>query len=210
MSRIDHLYMPENNMEEVYHSKNGLVSFVHNQRLEKIMECIPAGNELKILDAGCGEGHLIERLHEKNKHNEYYGADITDIAIQKFKERCSFATIKKMDLDNLQYADEMFDVVVCTEVLEHIYEYKDVIAELKRVTKKGGLLIITHPNEVLWTISRFLLGRNPIRVPDHVNAFTPGHIQKVVGYPRVNTINLPFGLPFAFSLGRLYEFKKPN
>jgi 2-polyprenyl-3-methyl-5-hydroxy-6-metoxy-1,4-benzoquinol methylase len=199
--------MPENNMEEVYHSKNPLVSFVHTQRLEKIIEAIPGDGKKRVLDAGCGEGHLISMMHDRFPSFEYAGIDITDVALQKARERCKYATLTKMDLDDIKYPDGHFDVVICTEVLEHIYEYRAVIEELKRVTKRGGLLIITHPNEVAWTMSRLVLGRNPIRVPDHVNAFTPGHIRKTVGFP-AKSKNLPFGLPFAFSLTGMHVFRK--
>ncbi len=208
MSRIDHLYMPENNMEEVYHSSNPIVSFVHTQRLKKIVEMVPSGKELRILDAGCGEGHLIDILHEKFPQNEYAGIDITDVALEKSKVKCPYAMIRKMDLDQINFPDEYFDVVVCTEVLEHIYEFKDVIHELERVLKKGGMLIVTHPNEVLWTASRFLLRRKPIRVPDHVNAFTQGFMSRTVNLPLTRKMNLPFGFPFAFSLTCLLVFQK--
>jgi hypothetical protein len=76
------------------------------------------------------------------------------------------------------------------------------------VLKKDGYLIITFPNETLWTISRFFLGRRPIKVPDHVASFTPRKMKKLVKLKLVKKINLPFRLLFFVSLGSLLKFRK--
>ena len=162
MNTIDPSSLPDGLMEEVYHSDNRLVRYVHWQRLDTIIASIPTTTNLKILDAGCGEGHLLEKLNAKNNSHRYYGIDFADISIEESKKRCPSAEIKKMSLAQIDYEADFFDVVTCTEVLEHVKEYEIVLKELKRVVKKEGYLIITFPNEVLWTLSRFLLGRKPI------------------------------------------------
>ena len=208
MSRTDHLVMPLDHMEELYNSKNPLVRYAHRQRLDAIAAMLPKTGHLKVLDAGCGEGHLINRLHQADSTNEYYGADVTDAALERALQRCPYAKLEKMDISNLNFPDSYFDAVVITEVLEHIIDYENVVRELKRVIKDGGVFIITFPNEVLWTASRFLLGRRPIKVLDHVNAFTPRMMQKMTGLKTVAQWNLPFKLPFFLSLGCLMKFKK--
>ena len=97
---------------------------------------------------------------------------------------------------------------MCTEVIEHIPNYKKVISELKRVLKKDGLLIISFPNENLWTICRFFLGRRPIKVPEHCNSFSPSDIINEVNLKVNKRINLPFGFPHFLSLTRILVFKK--
>lgn len=210
MSRIDHLFMPKDHMNELYNSKNPLVKFIHAGRLNSIVKIIPRKSGLKILDAGCGEGHLIEKLYKNNSNNICYGIDITEIALQKAKERCPYAKFEKKDLSKIDFDDNFFDIVICTEVLEHIFEYKTVIEELKKVVKDDGYLIITFPNETLWTTGRFLLGRKPIKASDHVNSFNPNKISSAVNMKLIQQINLPFRLPFFLSLGCLMVFKKSN
>jgi len=199
--------MPKNHMENLYNSSNPLVKFVHNQRLDQIVKMIPSQDK-RILDAGCGEGHLIQKLYIKNKKNSYYGIDITKIALEETKKRCPYAKLYEMDLSKINFDDKFFDVILCTEVLEHIYDYKNVIKELERSLKKGGYLIISFPNEFLWTISRFLLRRKPIKVPDHVNHFTPNDIKSLVKLQLISKVGLPFKLPFWGSLNYLMKFKK--
>jgi ubiquinone/menaquinone biosynthesis C-methylase UbiE len=208
MTNTQHIFMPEDHMETLYNSPNKLVRFVHVNRLESIVKSIPENKRLKILDAGCGEGHLIAKMYENNKENLYFGADITDIAADKAKSRCPYAKITLCNLSKLPFEDNFFDIVVCTEVLEHIYDFKDVAEELKRVLKTNSYLIITFPNETLWTISRFFLGRKPIKVPDHINSFNPKKMKAIIGLNLISEINLPFKLPFCLSLSCLLKFQK--
>jgi 2-polyprenyl-3-methyl-5-hydroxy-6-metoxy-1,4-benzoquinol methylase len=208
MSKTDHIYMPADHMDQLYTSGNPLVRFVHVQRLQKIVDELPLQEGLNVLDAGCGEGHLIQRMQVKRPGNQYFGVDIVENALQRCRKRAPFATLERADLDRLPYDDGFFDVVVCTEVLEHVYEYSKVMGELTRTLRPGGLLILTHPNELNWTLSRLVLFRRPIRVPDHVNAFTPGKFRREVGLKSVKRVNLPFRLPFSLSLNCLHKFQK--
>lgn len=208
MATTNHLFMPGDHMDELYNAKNPLVRFVHRQRLAEIVRIVPHKAGITILDAGCGEGHLLSELYKKNAQGAYYGVDATDIALKKARERCPFAHFYHGDLSRLDFSDGFFDVIVATEVLEHIIEYEEVIAELLRVLKKGGVLIVTFPNEILWTVSRFFLGRRPVKIIDHVNSFTPDAMKKMVGLAVVKQRNLPFPLPFSASLGSLMEFRK--
>ncbi len=202
------IVMPEDHMEELYTSPNPLVRFVHVQRLKKIVEIIPASGKRFILDAGCGEGHLLRFIHDSAPIHALFGVDATGIAIAKASVRCPFAQLVQGDLSRLPFGEETFDIITCTEVLEHIPEYDATIKELVRVLKPGGLLMITFPNEGLWILSRFLLGRKPIKVPDHVNSFTPGMMRKIVPLSCISRQNLPFGLPFLLSLNGWMMFKK--
>jgi len=204
------IFMPEDHMDELYHSKNPLVRYAHIDRLHKIVSQLPEGKNLKIFDAGCGEGHLIQEMHDHTifKNCEFYGADITEIALQKARDRCPYAKIYNADLAKLDFPNEFFDVVVCTEVLEHIKHYKEVIGEIKRVLKKDGYFIITFPNEIPWTIARFLLGRRPIKVSDHINSFYPRTMKHLTDMKEEKLIKLPFNLPLFVSLGSLMKFKK--
>jgi ubiquinone/menaquinone biosynthesis C-methylase UbiE len=203
----DNLFMPLDHMDQLYNSSNPLVRMVHRDRINTIANQVPNA-KTRILDAGCGEGHLIELLHAKYPDNEYFGIDVTEIALKKAKKRCRFAELKHMDLSSIKFKDGFFDVLICTEVLEHITDYRRVLSEFRRVIRKGGFLILTFPNEFMWTASRFVLRRKPVKVPDHVNSFTPRHIDSMLDMELVKQINLPLRLPFFMSLGALLKFQK--
>ncbi len=201
--------MEEDHMEKLYNSKNPFIKYVHFGRLKKIAELVPKKTNMKILDAGCGEGHLLfETSKFIDSSNKLYGIDILDVALKKAKERVKDGDFSLQNLENLKIKDNLFDVIMCTEVIEHIPNYKKVISELKRVLKKDGLLIISFPNENLWTICRFFLGRRPIKVPEHCNSFSPSDIINEVNLKVNKRINLPFGFPHFLSLTRILVFKK--
>ena len=207
IAKTTHIVMPEDHMEELYSSPNFLVRFVHTQRLDAFVRLLPQGRK-NVLDAGCGEGQLIERMKRASPDSRYVGVDVTEVALVKAHKRCPFASFHKADITSLPFKDGTFDVIVCTEVIEHVPEYRDVLLELARVLKPGGLLLISFPNETLWTIARLLLGRRPIKVPDHVNSFTPRRMRKVMPLSYSSRRNLPFGLPFCLSLNGLMVFRK--
>ncbi len=203
------IIMSEGNMDKLYNHSTWPVRFVHNGRLMSIIKTIPEKSGLKILDAGCGEGHLISKMIENNIEGVFWGVDNTEVSLKQAIKRCPSAEFKKGNIMRLDaFKDDFFDVVICTEVLEHILEYGKAIQELKRVLKKEGVLIVTFPNEKLWTLGRFFLGRRPVKLPGHVNSFTPEKIVNKVGLKCMVRRNLPFNLPFFFSLCALIMFQK--
>lgn len=93
-------------------------------------------NSVKILDAGCGEGVLVEKYKKQ-------GRDITGIDLNVSNEY-----VVKGDILNMPFVDGSFDIVLFLDVIEHFDITKQPLAitELKRVLKKGGKLIISIPN----------------------------------------------------------------
>lgn len=113
--------------------------------LEKTLSALPAG--LSILDAGAGEcqyrkwcGHL---RYTSQDFNQYTGKE-SDVGLQMGSWNNSQIDIV-CDVAEMPLSDEMFDVVMCTEVLEHVPDPVKVIRELSRVLKRGGMLIVTAP-----------------------------------------------------------------
>ena len=203
---MDNLIMEKDHMEKLYASRNPFVRFVCDKRLEEIVGLIPQGKNLKILDAGCGEGQLLLKI-ARLRGGELYGADITEVALESAKERVAGAHFSLQDLGNLKYEDNFFDVVVCTEVIEHISRYRETIAQLKRVLKKGGLLILTFPNEPVAIFCRAVFFRRPT-IADHVNWFFPRKMMRAVGLELARKINIPFHLPDFLTIIHLLAFRK--
>lgn len=106
-------------------------------------------DKLKILDAGCGYGIYSLSLSEKG--NEIYSIDLEEKRIKHLnklkKYDAKFSKIKSFvgSINNLPFASNYFDVVLCSEVIEHIKDDKLAFSELTRVIRKGGNLILTVP-----------------------------------------------------------------
>ena len=104
----------------------------------------------KVLDAGCGNGRLLELL--KDKKIDYLGVDISDKLIELAKKKYPQNNFLIADTLNLPFPDNNFDKVFSVAVLHTIpsFEFREkALLELRRVLKPGGLLLLT-----VWDILR--------------------------------------------------------
>ena len=120
----------------------------------------------RVLDLGCGEGrHVLSAYLEADVHSVGVDLSLDDLRAtqQKFSEYAdpdnpakSF-TLASANALSLPFADHSFDVVICSEVLEHIPDYRAALAEIERVLKPGGLLCAsvprTWPERICWFFS---------------------------------------------------------
>ncbi len=100
-----------------------------------------------VLDIACGSGYGCKTLLD-NGTKFVTGCDISNETIDYAKKHYQEKNIEYIinDIKKLNFPNEMFDCIVSFETLEHVNEQKLVILELKRVLKKGGILIISTPN----------------------------------------------------------------
>ncbi|WP_237065473.1 class I SAM-dependent methyltransferase [Microbulbifer guangxiensis] len=120
----------------------------------------------RVLDLGCGEGRHAIHLWLTDAV-EVFGVDlnIKDVATaseraQPFAESGQVAgrlLLSVADGMALPFADDTFDVVICSEVLEHIEDYQPVLAEIDRVLKPAGIFAASvpsfFPEWVCWQLS---------------------------------------------------------
>jgi len=115
--------------------------------LDKFLFSIELPKESVCLDAACGIGNNIETL---SKHfSNIVAFDKSEKAIQFAKNLYNDGgkvTFGVGQLESISAPDNFFDGVVCTEALEHVYDYKTVIQEIFRVTKPGGYAILSFQN----------------------------------------------------------------
>lgn len=101
---------------------------------------------LRVLDVGCGIGitdTLLSPLFEK-----MYGVDIDEGIIEMASKRNPAVTYKKYDGQTLPFPANTFDLVFAIGVMHHVPpdEWSNLLHEMKRVAKKGGLLVVFEHN----------------------------------------------------------------
>ena len=98
-----------------------------------------------VLDIACGTGYGLGFLKEKAKL--VTGVDVSIEAASEARNECGEnASVLLGDGLNLPFADESFDVVTSFETLEHLHGRGEFLAELKRVLRRKGFLILSTPN----------------------------------------------------------------
>ncbi|WP_078085977.1 class I SAM-dependent methyltransferase [Microbulbifer mangrovi] len=120
----------------------------------------------RVLDLGCGEGrHAIHLM--LTDAVDIFGIDLSFRDISTANERAQpFIAAGQQagqvqfgmgDALQLPFADDFFDVVICSEVLEHIEDYQGVLGEIHRVLKPSGIFAATvpafFPEWVCWKLS---------------------------------------------------------
>jgi len=150
-------------------------------RLASMWHADMSGQPLKHLDIGAGEGGLI-RLASTKLPLESHACDF-------HVERFSQATVpmKQVNLNHasLPYADAEFDLVTCSEVIEHLENYRALLREAGRVLKPGGLFVVTTPNvlnvfsRVRYLATGFANLFGPLPVKNDKLYSTGGHITPI-------------------------------
>lgn len=135
-----------------------------------------------ILDVGCGEGFTLERLRKEKIGKKLVGVDFLDRAIKIGKEVHPKLDLKKGSIYDLKFKDNSFDLVICSEVLEHLDDPEKGLEELVRVANK--YLVISVPNEPFFMLGNFLRGKNWSRWGndiEHINHWTFWQFKHFVG-----------------------------
>lgn len=152
-------------------------------------------NSTSILDAGCGEGFTLQRLMQEGMGEKIEGIEYSKEAISFGKKLFPHLTINHGSVYDLPYKDNSFDLIICTEVLEHLEEPAKALGEMLRVS--GKYLIISVPNEPLFMLSNFLRGKNVMHFgndPEHIQHWTIFSFQRFLRREniKIKAMKLPF------------------
>ncbi|MFH1448166.1 MAG: glycosyltransferase [Candidatus Micrarchaeota archaeon] len=204
--------------DHIYESKNPIVRYVTYTRIKKLLKYI--GDEDTVLDAGCGDGYTtnIFAKHCKNA----VGVDIIPERLKKaermakengIEEKTSFVCSDLFKLDKA--LKEKFDTIICSEVIEHVEQPKQLLQTLITRMKDNGKIVLTYPNEEVLRMGRTLVFMNSadelevktdhkvVLTRKQVGGFARDLGLRIASYERIP--NIPF-----FYLNELVVFEKIN
>ena len=120
----------------------------------------------KVLDVGCGEGRHIFGVMQEYPMMKCIGIDMDDDSLKKAEEGYAYfesiseagAEFIKGSAYSIPFQDNTFDLIVCSEVLEHLHEYNDAVVEINRVLKPSGKFFASvpasWPEKICWQLSK--------------------------------------------------------
>ncbi|MBI2755234.1 MAG: methyltransferase domain-containing protein [Chloroflexi bacterium] len=129
----------------------------------------------RLLDVGCYEGRLTRYVLPPGVR-----AVGTDVAARALGAAAAqgLLPVRAQAEGPLPFVDAAFDAVVAAEILEHVFDTQAFLAELARVVRSGGHVLITTPNLVaLSGRAKLLLGKSPANVEFDASPGTSGHIR---------------------------------
>jgi methionine biosynthesis protein MetW len=181
-------------------------------------------DQTDVLDVGCGTARsYAPKLNARAR--SYVGVDVSQAAVKAAKKGGLDARVIE-SAARLPFADESFDHVVCIEVLEHLFAPDAAAAEIFRVLRPGGRLVVSVPNIAYWRLRVSMLRgtfnplgdemavERPWRDP-HLRFFTPTTLRRMlelVGFSHIEVsahggrgLDHAIPRPTSFGQGRLYQ-----
>jgi 2-polyprenyl-3-methyl-5-hydroxy-6-metoxy-1,4-benzoquinol methylase len=123
-----------------------------------------------VYEAACGEGYITEFLIESFRGITVNSTDISESKIAIARQRVPNGNFSTVSIYNTKENNESYDLVIATEVFEHLDDPEKAIKELLRISKK--YLIVSVPNEPIWRLCNIARGKyiqNLGNTPGHIN-----------------------------------------
>ena len=197
-------YEKEGSLTNRYDSVSFWDRRYHQRRFDEVVSTLsgllaPTGS---FLDVGCGTGEYV-RWAAGRSSGAVAGVDLADEYCVRTRALVPSARVERCDASELPFADGEFDVVMCSEVIEHVPHLSQqvVVDELKRVA--GEHLVITTPNQnaFLRVVARRVAPSTVARFDDEV-----GHISLL---SRVELVSLALGSRWRVRPVRVHHIVPP-
>lgn len=127
--------------EDLWRRKSKEESTSRQGREQNAIPHIPTGGRL--LDVGCGSGALLRGSPTRPLA---VGADISRSALVLAHERGLWVVRATFEGPHLPFRGQTFDCVTCLDVIEHLFDPRPLLRELRRVLRPNGILILQTPN----------------------------------------------------------------
>ncbi len=138
------------------------------------------------VDIGCNAGFAVEAARTLGL--DAYGIDLDHTAIDYAREYFPQATFDAMSIQELAATDKTFDIIYCSEVIEHLPELGSFVDALFNILRKDGVLFLTTPDIAHYAIKKDRLDWDAVRPPEHLFYFSKkslGQLLDAHGFKRV-------------------------
>lgn len=147
--------------------------------LDKVDRLLPLGSRGRVLEVGCGSGHLTRRLADR-------GVDVVGVdANPQASEVAGSDRVRTMRAEVLEFEDDSFDAIVSIHAIEHIPALEVALAEMARVLRPGGRAVFIYPAEPIMGLyaipTSVILHGTPFKAREvHCHKLWPSKVRRMV------------------------------
>ncbi len=151
-----------------------------NRATARIIEKNALTEKGKILDIGCGYGSFLKEMQQRKWQIE--GIEVSKTGRKHAREKFGIELFDK-SLEDLALPDAAYDVVTLIYVIEHILDPSEMLKEVKRILKPGGLLLLRwpHTTPIVKLLGQLANRLDLYHTPYHLYDFSPSTIKKLTG-----------------------------
>ena len=161
---------------EIRNIYQGRWRFITSVVSRKLAEC--DNGPLRVLDAGCGDGYWLYQLNALD-NVQVAGLDYNPLRVERAQEVVPGVPVICCDISSYE-TDERFDVILLSQVLEHVKQDTELLCKLKHMLKKDGVLILGTPNEGSYLHRRRNEKNGIYQETDHVHFYTEPEIKQTL------------------------------
>lgn len=133
-------------VERFHNHPSPLIRYIERKRVRRILDLLAVRPTDRVLEIGCGAGNILAQIPSTRR----FGIDLAESLLAKAARRlASRRTLVQGDAERLPFRDRAWERVYCSEVLEHIPAPAAALAEMCRIVARGGVTVVSVPNERL-------------------------------------------------------------
>lgn len=196
LKRVEKFFDQNKNWQgAIYETSDDPHAMGTRRRIEYIFQNIDKSYNLKnikALDIGCGPGAYLNELNKRGSYT--FGIDLSKKMLKACRKKLNnkeMTNLLSADITSLPFGSKSFDLVLCVGVLQYVLSIESAIAELNRVTKKGGVVIICFENMMAGSNIGYTL------------VYYIKRILKRKQFRNANTSDNNYGIPSAWFLDRV-------
>jgi len=186
-----------------YQSSNPFQRYFITNFLRSITRIVETIQVHSVLDAGCGEGFVLSKFQHFNIGNVHIGIDTNKTAVALGHRLFPTLHIRQGSVYNTLFHDDSFDIVVCTEVLEHVRYPHKALNELVRVS--GKYVLVSVPHEPWFCLANFLRGKYLFRFgnnPEHKHHWSKNSFIRLLQSHKLKILHIVLPFPWILVLAK--------
>ncbi|WP_456380008.1 class I SAM-dependent methyltransferase [Thiolapillus sp.] len=172
-----------------YTVEENLEGSFHQRRIECTLQMIREANatthkEPRVLDLGCGQGHITNEIQRAFPDAEISGIDYSISAIEYAADHFPGIDFAVGDAYEPPYAKNYFDIIVCNNLWEHVPDPIFLLDRITKILKNGGFIVISTPSRYrLENLIRVIRGKPVAFMSNHhVTEYSVGQVIEQLKY----------------------------